>query len=177
MMRLAAHPAGRHGLEMRRGQLPDEVAQAVLTHGGPGSAVNLSGRRVSPQMRQRIASHPDLAIRDANPAFVRHTVSCRLPLALDDLIEVYGKPPAGLAADPDPNLRAVVAQVWRKRPMTVQVALLTDPDPGVRAEAAGSGGPGVPAELVDQCLADPAVRARLARKLMLTPEQFARLMC
>jgi len=104
-------------------------------------------------------------------------VSCRLPLALDDLIEVYGKPPAGLAADPDPNLRAVVAQMWRKRPMTVQVALLTDPDPGVRAEAAGSGGPGVPAELVDQCLADPAVRARLARKLMLTPEQFARLMC
>ena len=148
----------------------------MLTYGGVDSAVHLSGRRVSPQMRQRIANHPDAAIRDAYPAFVRDTVARRLSLTLDDLVEVYGKLPVELAADPDPHLRAVIAQVWRKRPMTVQAALLTDPDPAVRHEAVGSGGPGVPAELVDQCLADPAVRARLARDLMLTPEQFARLM-
>lgn len=54
MARLATHAAGRHGLTMRKGQLPDAVAEALLTHGGSDSAVFLYGRRVSSAMRRRI---------------------------------------------------------------------------------------------------------------------------
>lgn len=174
MMRRAVHAAGRSGLKTRRGQLPDEVALAVLAYGGADSAV-LLGRRVFPQVQEQITHHLDPEVRGAYPAFVRAVVERGAPLSIADLVEAYGRSPADLAVDPDPKLRAMVAQVWRRRPMAVQAALLTDPDPAVRRGAVGSGGPGVPAELVDQCLADPAVQAGLARDVILTPEQFARL--
>lgn len=60
--------------------------------------------------------------------------------------------------------------------MAVQVALLTDPDPRVRAAAAKAEHPGIPPELYERCLADSAVQAYVAGRLALTPDQFARLM-
>ncbi|MEU9181818.1 hypothetical protein AB0C90_34290 [Streptomyces sp. NPDC048550] len=176
MVRLAAHAAGRHGLEMRKGQLPDAVVEALLTHGGSDAAVVLHGRRVSPAMRRRIAVHPDPAIRNAFADFVRTMVERGAPMRIEDLVEAYDRPPLELAAGSDPKLRAMVAVAWRDRPMAVQLALLTDPDPGVRAAATRSEHPEVPEKLYEHCLADPAVQANVARRLPLTPDQFAGLL-
>ncbi|MGW0948886.1 hypothetical protein ACWD4O_40890 [Streptomyces sp. NPDC002623] len=176
LVRLAAHDAGRHGLLMRKGQLPDAVAEALLTHGGSDSAAHLHGRRVSPAMRSRIAGHPDPAIRDARADLVRTMVECGSGLGVESLVEAYGRPPAELAAGSDPRVRAAIAQDWHDRPASVQSALLTDADPEVRAAAARAEHPGVPPELRERCLADPAVRSNLARRLPLTPAQFERLL-
>lgn len=176
LVRLAARGAGRHGLEMRKGQLPDTVVEALLMHGGRDSAVLLHGDRVSSAMRDRISAHPDPAIRDARAIFVRTMVECGARVSIGDLVEVYGRPAVELAAASDPKLRAMVAEAWRDRPMDVQVALLTDPDSAVRAAAARVERPGVPPELYERCLLDPAVQADVARYLPLTPDQFVRLL-
>ncbi|MFC9586202.1 hypothetical protein ACFVJ8_25730 [Streptomyces yangpuensis] len=126
-------------------------------------------------MSRRIAEHPDPAVRDAHADHVRDLVANGTASSITDLVEAYGRPPAELAAASDPGLRAVVAVTWRDRPATVQSALLTDPDPRVRAAATWAEHPGVPPEHHDRCLADPAVRADLARHVPLTPDRFARL--
>ncbi|KUN29745.1 hypothetical protein AQJ23_03075 [Streptomyces antibioticus] len=176
LVRLATHRAGRHGLETRKGQLPDVVVEALLTHGGSDSAVLLRGGRISPAMRHRIAEHPDPAIRDAHADFIRTMVERGVSTGIENLVEAYGRPPAELAVASDPKLRAIVAEAWRDRPMAVQVALLHDPDPGVRAAATRAKHPGVPPELYAHCLADPAVQANVACFLPLTSDQFARLL-
>jgi hypothetical protein len=176
LVRLAAHRAGRHGLTMRKGQLPDAVAEALLTHGGSDSAVLLHGRRVSPAIRRTIAEHPDPAIRNAFADFVRSMVERGVALGIEDLVEVYGQDPEQLAAAPEVKLRAAVALTWQDRPMTVQRALLTDRDPMVRAAATRAQHPGVPPEYYERCLADPAVQANIARRLPLSPDQFERLL-
>ncbi|MEU0835209.1 hypothetical protein [Streptomyces sp. NPDC005969] len=177
LVRLAAHEAGRHGLELRKGQLPNQVVEALLTYGGSDSAVLLNGTRVSPTMRCRIAEHPDPAIRDARADFIRTMVEREVRLGgIEDLVEAYGRPPTELAATSDPKLRAMVARTWRERPIAVQLALLTDPDPEVRAAATQDKHPGVPPEYYERCLADPVVRANIARHIPLTPEQFDRLL-
>ncbi|MFE5512681.1 hypothetical protein ACFQ9J_19200 [Streptomyces sp. NPDC056529] len=160
----------------REGRLPDAVAEALLVHGRGYAATRLHGRRVSPAMRRRIAEHPDPAIRDAFADFVRSTVESGVGLGIEALVETYGLSPAELAADPDPELRAAIAQDWHDRPAAVQKALLTDPDPGVRAAASRAEDPGVPPELHERCLADPAVRADVAHRFPLTAEQFDRLL-
>ncbi|MFK8909109.1 hypothetical protein [Streptomyces sp. YS-3] len=176
LVRLARHAAGRHGLAARTGQLPDIVAEALLAYGGSDSAVSLHGRRISSAMRRRIAQHPDPAIRDAYPDFIRYGVDIGVPLNIEALVDVYGRPPGELAASSDPKLRAMVAQTWRDRPMAVQVALLNDADPGVRASATRAEHPGVPAEYHERCLSDPAVQANVARYLPLTFQQFEQLL-
>ncbi|MFD4867358.1 hypothetical protein [Streptomyces sp. NPDC058412] len=176
MVRLAAHPAGRHGLARLQGQLPDAVAEALLTHGGSDTAVSLHGHRVSPAMRARIAEHPDPAIRNAYADFVRTMVERGVPMSIEDLVEAYGRIPTELAAASDPKVRAMVAATWRDRPITVQLALLTDPDPGVRAAATRAEHPGVPDDYYERCLADPAVQANIARRLPLTFDQFTQLL-
>ncbi|MFF4392674.1 hypothetical protein ACFY0G_38945 [Streptomyces sp. NPDC001552] len=176
MVRLAAHAAGRHGLTTRKGQLPDAVAEALLAHGGSDTAVSLHGDRVSPAMRRRIAEHPDPAIRDAYADFVRTMVERGARMSIEDLVEAYDRVPTELAASSDPRVRAMVAVAWQDRPITVQLALLTDPDPGVRAAATRSEHPGVPDDHYERCLADPAVQANIARRLPLTFDQFARLL-
>ncbi|MFC0843717.1 hypothetical protein ACFH04_08285 [Streptomyces noboritoensis] len=176
MVRLATHAAGRHGLTMRKGQLPDAVAEALLTYGGSDSAVSLHGHRISPAMRRRIAGHRDPAIRDAYADFIRYSVDVGVSLGIEALVEVYGRAPAELAVSSDPKLRAMVAKSWRDRPMAVQVALLNDADPGVRGAATWEEHPGVPPEYYERCLADPAVQANVARRLPLTFVQFEQLL-
>ncbi|MFJ1706936.1 hypothetical protein [Kitasatospora sp. NPDC088346] len=127
-------------------------------------------------MRRRIADHPDPAIGDAHADFVRTMVECGVPMGIEGLVEAYGRPPAELAAASDPKLRAAVAEAWRDRPMALQLALLTDPAPEVRAAATKAQHPGVPPEYRERCLADPAVQANVARRLPLTPDQFDRLL-
>ncbi|MEU6374999.1 hypothetical protein [Streptomyces sp. NPDC046909] len=175
LVRLAAHKAGRHGIEMRRGRLADAVVEALLTHGDSHSAVGLHGDRVSPAMRRRIAEHPDQGIRNAFADFIRYTVEREVSTGIDNLEEAYGHPRTELAAAPDPTLRAAVARAWHDRPDTVQAALLGDPDPKVRAAATRHRHPGVPPEWWARCLADPAVRVNVARQVPLTPDQFTEL--
>lgn len=175
LVRLAAHPAGRHGVELRRGRLPDAVVEALLTHGGADSAVGLHGDRISPAMRGRIAGHPDPAIREAFPDFVRGCVARGAHVGVGDLEEVYGRPRTELARAAGADVRAAIARAWHDRPPAVQAGLLADPEPEVRAVAAAGRWSGVPPESVDRCLADPATRADAARQVPLTSGQFARL--
>jgi hypothetical protein len=79
---LAVHPAGRHGLSLRGGQLADAVVEALLTHDGGGSAANLRRDRISPEMRRRTARHPDPAIRDGHADFVRRMVDREVDFAV-----------------------------------------------------------------------------------------------
>ncbi|MFE0631709.1 hypothetical protein ACFW3D_32750 [Streptomyces sp. NPDC058864] len=176
LVRLAVHLHGRHGMHVRRGRLPDAVAEALLTHGGRDSAVLLHGDRISPGMRRRIARHPEPAIRDAHADFVRALVDREVTLGTGSLEEAYGEPWTALVAAPDPKVRAAVARTWWERPLAVQVTLLADPDPRVRAAATLHEKPGVPPEWWDRCLADPATRANVARFVPLAWEQFAQLM-
>ncbi|WP_430784240.1 hypothetical protein [Actinoplanes sp. G11-F43] len=171
LISLAAHPAGRHGMA-RQPTLPDAAVAAILTHSDRDMAVSLRGDRISPAMRRRIAEHPDPVIREGYADFVRDMVDCGVPFGIDALEEVYGRPRTALAGAPDPKVRAVVAQSWHDRPAAVQVELLTDPDPRVRAAASRGRSPGVPPELRDRCLADPATRNIVAQYLPLTIDQF-----
>ncbi|MGC0373818.1 hypothetical protein [Streptomyces sp. SAI-229] len=176
LVRLAAHKAGRHGISQRRGRLEDAVVDALLTHGDCNTAVGLHGDRISPEMRRRIAEHPDPAIRNAFTDFVRDMVNRKVQIGIDDLEEAYGQPRVMLAGTQSPSLRAAVARAWYDRPLAVQVELLADPDPQVRAAATERRNPGVPPEWRERCLADPAVRVNVARYAPLTSEQFAQLM-
>ncbi|MFJ6655928.1 hypothetical protein ACIQNG_06110 [Streptomyces sp. NPDC091377] len=176
LIRLAAHDAGRHGLALRPGRLPDGVVAALLTHGDAHSAALLHGDRVSPAMRRGIAAHPDPELRDAFPNFVRHLVDRRVVFDIGTLEEAYGAPRTVLVADPDPKLRVAVALTWHDRPASAQLALLGDPDPEVRAAAIERRHPGVPPEWYDRCLADPATRVNAARSVPLTQDRFDGLM-
>ncbi|MFJ2598591.1 hypothetical protein [Streptomyces erythrochromogenes] len=129
---------------MRRGQLPDPVAEALLTYGANDSGVLLHGRRASPAIRRRIAEHPDPAIRDAHAGHIRTVVERKVTVDITDLVDAYGGAPADLATASDPRVRAMVAKAWRDRPVAVQSALPTDPDPRVRAAATRAEHPGVP---------------------------------
>ncbi|WP_439944682.1 hypothetical protein [Streptomyces sp. BBFR115] len=155
-------------MTLRPGRPADAVAEALLAHGGHDAAVHLHGERISPAVRRRIAEQPDPALRDAYAGFVRHSVDRGVRTGIDALEEAYGRARAELVRASDPKLRAAVARAWCDRPLAVQAGLLTDPDPRVRAAAAERERPGVPAELEDRCLADPAVRAHAARHVPLT---------
>ncbi|MGY0057002.1 hypothetical protein ACWY4P_10630 [Streptomyces sp. LZ34] len=177
LVRLAAHAAGRHGISLRRrGRLADAVVEALLTHGDDNTAVSLHGDRLSPAMRRRIAEHPDPAIRDAHADFVRDMVDRGVTIGIKDLEEAYGRPRTALVGAPGPRLRAAVARAWYDRPLAVQVGLLADPDPQVRAAATEHRQPGVPPEWRARCLADPAVRVNVACYAPLTWGQFTQLM-
>ncbi|MBZ9640485.1 hypothetical protein [Streptomyces sp. PSKA30] len=173
LVRLATHKAGRHGISLRRGRLEDAVGEALLVHGDDNTAVGLHGDRISPEMRRRIAVHPDPAIRDAYADFVRGMVDRKVTIGIDDLEEAYGQPRTALAGAPSPSLRAAVARAWYDRPLAVRVGLVADADPQVRAAATKHRHPGVPPEWRDRCLADPAVRVNVARYVPLTLDQFA----
>jgi hypothetical protein len=176
LVRLAAHEAGRHGISRRRGRLEDALVDALLTHGDCNTAVSLHGGRISPEMRRRIAKHPDPAVRNAFTDFVRHMVDRKVQIGIDDLEEAYGQPRMMLAGAPSPSLRAAVARAWYDRPLAVQVELLSDSDPQVRTAATEHRQPGIPPEWTERCLADPAVRVNVARYVPLTSEQFGQLM-
>ncbi|MEU8763701.1 hypothetical protein [Streptomyces sp. NPDC048659] len=176
LMRLAAHPDGRDGILRRTGVVPDAVVEAVLRR-DPDAAVRLRGSRISPAMRRVIAGHPDPAVRDAFPRLIRSMVAQGVVLtSLEGMEEAYGRPRAELAADRDPAVRRAIAQLWRDRPLAVQRALLTDPEAKVRNTTVVFSPPGgIPADLVEPCLTDPATQCAAAGTVPLTEAWFARL--
>jgi hypothetical protein len=149
-------------MSWRRDVLSDPVVVAILAHRDPRAVVHLHPRRVSPAMIARIASDPDPAIHHARGDFVRYTVERGVPLGIEDLEDCYGQPRSVLARDPDPRIRAAVADAWWTRPADIHAALLTDPDPTVREVASRGHQPPVPVELQPARLADPATRANVA---------------
>ncbi|MBO0867679.1 MAG: hypothetical protein J2P15_03860 [Micromonosporaceae bacterium] len=175
LVRLAAHPAGRHGIALRQGNLADVVVEALLAHGGRDAAEGLHGDRISAAMHRRIAEHPDPEIRTAFADSVREMVALRISMPVNVLEEAYGEPRERLVTAEDANLRAVVASSWSGRPPEVQVELLADREPSVRAAATESPTPGVPPQWRDRCLADPATRTNVARYLPMTLDQAAHL--
>ncbi|MEV0729590.1 hypothetical protein [Polymorphospora sp. NPDC050346] len=171
LIRLAGDPRASRELARRSGILPDPVVEVMLGHRDEGTLILLVPDRVSTAMLARIAGDPDPAVHDARAGFLRDLVESGVGGHIDDLEEAYGRPLTVLAADPDPRLRAAVARAWWDRPADVQVVLLTDPVPAVRAAAAWHRRPGVPVELQAACLADPATRASVARYAELTTER------
>ncbi|WP_245712854.1 hypothetical protein [Micromonospora nigra] len=168
-MRLARHARAAHEMSWRRGMLLDPVAVEILAHRDPSTVLHLRRSRVSSAVVRRIAADSDARIRDAHLDFVRSMIERAVSLPIDDLEEALGRPRALLAADPDPAVRAAVADAWWERPADVHVALLTDAVPAVRAAAVRRGHPSVPMDLQPRCLADPATRAHVARYAQLTP--------
>jgi hypothetical protein len=171
LVRLARHGAGRHGISLRRGRLPDPVVGVLLEHGDRYTTVGLHGDRVSPAMRQRIGEHPDRAIRDAYADFIRGMVDRQVSMDIVGIEDGYGEPRTSLINALDPKVRAAVARAWLDRPLAAQVQLLADPDPLVRAAATEREQPGVPSQWWDRCLADAATRANVSRYVPLTFEQ------
>ncbi|WP_326552889.1 hypothetical protein [Micromonospora sp. NBC_01813] len=171
LVRLAAHAAGRHGMSLRRGRLADPVVEALLAHGGSDTAIHLNGERVSTRMRKVIAEHPDPAIRHAYANFIRTIVDRNVSLGIESLEEAFGESRFSLVDSSDPKLRAAVANTWSDRPPAVQLRLLADSDPSVRAAATLRRHPGVPAEWWERCLTDPATRVNVARYVPLTVAQ------
>lgn len=168
LVRLARDATVARELAAGRRPLPDPVAEAILAHRNPDSVLFLHGDRVSPAIRARIAADPEPAIRHAFRDFVRGVVEQRAFLPVDELAEAYQRSPEELARDPDPRIRAAIADAWWAAPAPVRIALLTDPDPTVRAAASRRAQPPVPAELHPACLADPATRAHVAGYAELT---------
>ncbi|MCX4816265.1 hypothetical protein OG601_37305 [Streptomyces sp. NBC_01239] len=108
--------------------------------------------------------------------FVRQLVDIEARIDIAGLEEASGEPRTALAAARDPKLRAAVAGAWYDRPVTVQIALLADPDPRVRAAATVHPRPGVPPDWRERRVADPAVRVKVAAYVPLTADRFTDLM-
>ncbi|WP_235459496.1 hypothetical protein [Streptomyces olivochromogenes] len=87
---------------------------------------------------------------------------------------------ARLAADPDPKIRATLAQWWTQAPESVRRILLTDPEDAVRAAACATyyrrlPHPVPPADLLPALLADPVTRVGAVRHCTLDPDTTRRL--
>jgi hypothetical protein len=89
-------------------------------------------------------------------------------LPIDVLEQLMDTDRALLARNPNPRVRAAVADAWWDPPTQAGHALLTDPDPRVRAAAARRPHPPVPETLRPALLADPATRAHIAAYVIMT---------
>lgn len=129
--------------------------------------------------RMKLAEHPDPAVRAAvvigaddapRELFERLIGDADLGVR-ENLAKSDHVPPdlrARLAADPDPKIRATLAQWWTRAPEPVRRLLLTDPEDVARAGACATyyrrlPHPVPPADLLPALLADPVTRAGALR--------------
>lgn len=175
-------PYGR-GFEiaLRPGVAPSrELCEAFIAAGG---AEDLAAARHLPDsVAARLARDPDPDVRSAlahhdRPEHGRHALFAADPdaevrecLARNPLVS--GELLAVLACDEEPAVRRAAALAWADPPEDALRALLTDPEPSVRA-AASTRRP--PADLRAALLADPATRLHAVAVLDLDPETVSRL--
>ncbi|MFE1321899.1 hypothetical protein [Kitasatospora phosalacinea] len=173
--RLVAARHRAYGLAKRPGLTVAQL-DALIAH--DAHAVALS-RHLPPQVRRRLAAHPDPGVRtalvisaapDEDPELLERFAADPAPKVRKQLAESDRAPAdlrARLAHDPDPEVRAALAQWWTAAPEPVRRALLTDPEGSVRAAACATyfcrlPHPVPPADLVPALLADPLTRAGAA---------------
>ncbi len=149
-------------------------------------------RELPDPARTRLARHPDVSIRTALAIGCDRGAAREVFELLSDdadakvrqpLAKIGHVPPdlrAGLAADPDPEVRATLARWWVDAPEDVRRRLLTDADDKVRAAACATyyarlPHPVPPPDLVPALLADPVTRAGAIRHTSLDHETAARL--
>jgi hypothetical protein len=167
-------------MAVRRGRLPDDLAEALLELCDPRVALLLDrDDRVSPAVRKRLANHPDAAVREARRRAAREWIAADSFVPLDMLEQLTDQtgPDAWtlLAADPDLHVRLAVARSWFDAPEHVRRLLLTDSEPSVRAAACAPPRPPAPADLWPELIGHPATRAWVASYISLTPELAAEL--
>ncbi|MET7420892.1 hypothetical protein [Dactylosporangium sp. NPDC005555] len=147
-----------HSLALNR-HLPDTVRSRLAEHpdGAVRAALVVSGRGTPRELYLRLVDDPDRRVREYLAAH-------------DDVpADVRGR----LARDPDPDVRATLAQWWTDAPEEVRRSLLTDPVDAVRGAACSTyfrrlPHPVPPADLVAGLLEDPVTRAGAVRHADLT---------
>ncbi|QKW24116.1 hypothetical protein HUT16_06045 [Kitasatospora sp. NA04385] len=158
-----------------RPDLSGPQLDALIARDAHGVALS---RHLPPQVRHRLAAHPDPSVRvalvisatpDERDLFERFTAD-PAPEVREQLAQCDHTPAdlrARLAHDPAPGVRAALGQYWTAAPEPVRRVLLTDPEDGVRAAACATyfrrlPHPVPPADLVPALLADPLTRAGAA---------------
>ncbi|MFF4102900.1 hypothetical protein [Streptomyces sp. NPDC001903] len=177
--RLFAYRKGL-GRVAKRPDLSDDMIAEIIATGAHWLTHSLALNRSLPHaFRMRLAEHPDPCIRTAvavaagdapRELFERllddADPKVREQLAHSDHLSADLR--ARLAVDPEPKVRATLAQWWTQAPEPVRRLLLTDPDASVRAGACATyfrriPHPVPPADLVPALLADPVTRAGAVR--------------
>ncbi|MGW3287368.1 hypothetical protein ACWDR3_22295 [Streptomyces sp. NPDC001002] len=152
---LALNPGLPHAVRIHLAEHPDPGIRGALVIGA-GSAPR--------EVLERLLDDPDVLVRE------RLAESDHLPPDLR----------ARLAADPEPTIRATVAQCWTQAPESVRRLLLTDPEDRVRAGACATyfrrlPHPVPPADLLPALLADPVTRAGAVRHCTMDADTTRRL--
>ncbi|MFC9269083.1 hypothetical protein ACFTXJ_15095 [Streptomyces zhihengii] len=168
------------GQVAKRPDLSDGMIAEIIAIDDHWLTHSLALNRCLPQVfRMTLAEHPDPAIREALAVAANGAPRELFELLLDDsdpqvrehLAESDHMPAdlrTRLAADPNPKVRAILAQWWTTAPEPVRRLLLTDPDDSVRAGSCATyfrtlPHPVPPADLVPGLLADPVTRAGAVR--------------
>ncbi|MFF6815237.1 hypothetical protein ACFZAG_35935 [Streptomyces sp. NPDC012403] len=190
--RLFAHRKGCRRVARRPDLTDDMIAEIIaldehrLTH---SLALN---RRLPEAFRMTLAEHPDPVIRAAvavgTDGGAPRELFERLHRDADPMVREYlaenkhvpADLRARLAADPEPKVRATLAQWWTQAPEPVRRLLLTDPEDTVRAGACATyysqhPHPVPPADLLPALLADPVTRAGAVRHCTLDADTARRL--
>jgi hypothetical protein len=158
-------------MAIQHGFLPEDLAEALLALLDPRVAVLLDREnRGSAAVRERLAHHPNIAMREATRRTAREWISRNVRVPLDMLERLTDKTGQDAwlqpVSDPDPQVRRAVADAWFHPPDYVQRVPLTDPEPSVRA-AACRWPPPAPRDLHTQLIEHPATRASVAEYIEL----------
>ncbi|GAA2455303.1 hypothetical protein GCM10010191_88030 [Actinomadura vinacea] len=141
-----------------RSELPDEVIDAILAH--PDRTVRRSfagNSRIGPRIRSRLADDPDAGVRAAvvenSGLFWKRSTSAPRPLTIEAYERLASDPESRvreevalhpytpdhvrtrLAADPSPEVRILLLDLWRHLTDEVKGMLLADRDAEVREAA------------------------------------------
>lgn len=184
----------RHGSEEIAGRddlTPDLIDEILRTGSGRLLHSLALNRHVPEAVHLILSGHRDASIRTAvvvgsragsravpDRLIADPDRNVRLRLAESDHVPVDLR--SRLAHDPDPEVRATLAEWWPQAPERVRRILLTDPVDAVRAAACATyyrrlPHPVPPADLVPALLDDPVTRAGAVLHATLTRELAARL--